>query len=413
MKFAYFVKPHLGGTYTVFRQLRKGLLSHGIDVEWMGLAHDARDAVGWTDTSQNGVLLHADSCDGERQQAEAIMAALHARGFDGVFVNVLADRVQMNLTRYLPAHMLRIMIVHNITPGTYAAAGALRDHVHATVGVSQRCRRDLIVHHGFPVTRTFAIPNAIEVEGMPLGKRRRSPGDPLRLLYLGRIEDASKGVFWLPDIMGAVTAPVTLTVAGDGPDLARLRKRLEPHANRTRFVGAVSPDKVPEVLATHDVLLMPSRYEGLSLTLLEAMAAGCIPVVSKLSGVTDTIIEPGASGVLFPVGDWRAAARGIDELARHPERLDAMSANAHHRVAGKFGLKRMAATYARLITNIAHERPPIALPLPIDEWSIPYGLRAGLRTYLPTPVKNWLRVARERWQRNPPKDAAQGQASLI
>ncbi len=413
MKFAYFVKPHLGGTYTVFRQLRKGLASHGIDVEWMGLAHDARDAVSWTDTSQNGVLLHADSCDSERQQAQAVMAALHARGFDGVFVNVLADRVQMNLARYLPAQMLRIMIVHNITPGTYAAASALRDHVHATVGVSQRCRRDLIVRHGFPVTRTFAIPNAIEVEGLPASQRCRSPGDPLRLLYLGRVEDASKGVFWLADIMGAVTAPVTLTVAGDGPDLLQLRKRLEPYANRTEFVGAVSPDKVPQTLAAHDVLLMPSRYEGLSLTLLEAMAAGCIPVVSELSGVTDTIIEPGTSGILFPVGDWRAAARGIDRLARQPEGLGAMSAEARRRVADKFGLKRMATTYARLITDIAHDRPAIALPLPIEEWSIPYGLRAGLRTYLPTPIKNWLRVARERWQRHPSKEDARGHASPI
>ena len=138
VKLAYFVKPHLGGTYTVFRQLRKGLQTHGIEVEWMGLSHDAREATAWTDTSENGVLLHTESCSSEKQQAEAMLAALHGRGFDGVFVNVLADRVQMNLARYLPAHMLRIMIVHNITPGTYAAARALRDHVHATVGVSQR-----------------------------------------------------------------------------------------------------------------------------------------------------------------------------------------------------------------------------------------------------------------------------------
>lgn len=406
VKLAYFVKPHLGGTYTVFRQLRKGLRAHGIEVEWMGLSHDAREAVAWTDTSENGVLLHTESCSTEKQQAEAILAALHERGFDGVFVNVLADRVQMNLARYLPAHILRIMIVHNITPGTYAAARALRDHVHATVGVSQRCRRDLIVHHGFPVSRTFSIPNAMEVEGLPARERHSEPGEPLKVLYLGRVEDASKGVFWLSDIMATVTEPVTLTVAGNGPDLEALKKRLEPHAARTSFVGAVSPDQVPETLASHDVLLMPSRFEGFGLTLLEAMAAGCVPVVSEIVGVTDTIAEHDVSGILFPVGDWRAAARSIDGLARDPDRLDAMSANARHRVAEKFGLKRMAGAYARLVADMAHERPPIALPLPMDEWATPLGLRAGLRTYLPAPVKNWLRVARERWYRPPARDAA-------
>ncbi len=406
VKLAYFVKPHLGGTYTVFRQLRKGLRAHGIEVEWMGLSHDAREATAWTDTSENGVLLHTESCSSEKQQAEAMLAALHERGFDGVFVNVLADRVQMNLARYLPAHMLRIMIVHNITPGTYAAARALRDHVHATVGVSQRCRRDLVVRHGFPVSRTFAIPNALEVEEIADRPRRREPAEPLRVLYLGRVEDASKGVFWLPDIMAAITEPVTLTVAGDGPDLEALKRRLEPHAAMTTFLGAVSPDQVPETLASHDVLLMPSRFEGFGLTLLEAMAAGCVPVVSDIAGVTDTIAENDVSGILCPIGDWRAAARSIDELARNPERLAAMSVAARHRVADKFGLKRMAGSYARLIEDMAHQRPTIALPLPMDEWATPLGLRAGLRTYLPAPVKNWLRVARERWYRNPSRDAA-------
>lgn len=406
VKLAYFVKPHLGGTYTVFRQLRKGLRAHGIEVEWMGLSHDAREATAWTDTSENGVLLHTESCSSEKQQAEAMLAALHERGFDGVFVNVLADRVQMNLARYLPAHMLRIMIVHNITPGTYAAARALRDHVHATVGVSQRCRRDLVVRHGFPVSRTFAIPNALEVEEIADRRRRREPAEPLRVLYLGRVEDASKGVFWLPDIMAAITEPVTLTVAGDGPDLEALKTRLAPHAARTSFVGAVSPDQVPETLASHDVLLMPSRFEGFGLTLLEAMAAGCVPVVSDIAGVTDTIAENDVSGILFPIGDWRAAARSIDELGRNPERLATMSVAARHRVADKFGLKRMAGSYARLIEDMAHQRPTIALPLPMDEWATPLGLRAGLRTYLPAPVKNWLRVARERWYRNPSRDAA-------
>ena len=38
MKFAYFVRPHIGGTYTVFKQLRKGLAMHGIDVHWLGSA---------------------------------------------------------------------------------------------------------------------------------------------------------------------------------------------------------------------------------------------------------------------------------------------------------------------------------------------------------------------------------------
>lgn len=103
--------------------------------------------------------------------------------------------------RYLPADILRIMIVHNITPGTYAAARAIRDHVHATVGVSKRCR-DLVRQHGFDASRTLVIPHGLNRD-IHLSRNVQKPDEsgPLRLLYLGRMEDNSKGIFWLPNIL--------------------------------------------------------------------------------------------------------------------------------------------------------------------------------------------------------------------
>lgn len=396
MRLAYFVKPHLGGTYTLFRQLRDGLHPHGIDVEWMGLTSDGVAPL-LSDMSHSGFLVHTESCDSERDQARVMMTALREHAFDGVFVNVLADKVQMNLVRYLPSDMLRMMIVHNITPGTYAAARSLRDHVHATVGVSERCRRDLVARHGFDAARTHAIPNAIEAGPHAPAARGGAAERPLRLIYLGRVEDSSKGVFWLADIMRTVTAPVTLTVAGAGPDVERLAKMLRPFGERVRLLGPIPPDKVNAVFAAHDVLVMPSRFEGFGLTILEAMAAGCIPLVSQISGVTDTIVENGISGLLFPVGDWRRAAREIDWMARDPDMVGALSANARERVLEDFGLPRMASAYARLVRTLERERPAVAPPLALRDWSLPAGMGPGMRRYVPAPVKNWLRVARERF----------------
>ncbi|MDX7324888.1 glycosyltransferase, partial [Providencia rettgeri] len=56
------------------------------------------------------------------------------------------------------------------------------------------------------------------------------------------------------------------------------------------FLGAVHPEAVFDLLLRHDVLVMPSRFEGFGLTITEAMSAGCIPVVSRIRGVTDTIV---------------------------------------------------------------------------------------------------------------------------
>ena len=62
----------------------------------------------------------------------------------------------------------------------------------------------------------------------------------------------------------------------------------------------------------------------------------------------------------------------------------------------EFGLEQMADAYADLIMDVLHARPSIPEPLPLGQWRIPAGFRPGLRTLLPRPVKNWLRMASER-----------------
>ncbi|HMF78500.1 MAG TPA: glycosyltransferase, partial [Bryobacteraceae bacterium] len=219
MKFAYFVRPHIGGTYTVFKQLRKGLAMHGIDVQWLGFGKSQPLLPEWQSEAGFGTMVEAPEAADEQEQARLVASAVQNGGFDGIFVNVLTDRIQTNIARYLPTDIMRIMIVHNITPGTYAAAIAIKNHVHATIGVSERCRRDLVEKYKFDKERTFVIANAIDIEPFTALKRVSRGEHGLRMLSLGRIEDASKGVFWLPGIMDKSPASVSLTIAGDGPDL--------------------------------------------------------------------------------------------------------------------------------------------------------------------------------------------------
>lgn len=396
MKLAYFVRPHIGGTYTLFRHLRTGLAAYGIDVRWMSCNSAAESARIEHQDDEAGCMVATPARHSEAERAAALIRALQRERFDGVFVNVLTDRLQMNVARYLPEAMLRIMIVHNITPGTYAAARSLRDSVHATVGVSERCRRDLVQSHGFPPEHTVAIPNAVDTSTLFAVPRKPRPEGRTRLIFLGRIEDASKGVFWLPSIMDRLAQTVSLTIAGDGPDLPRLIRRLDRHAGRVRILGAVAPETIPKLLASHDVMIVPSRFEGFGFTIIEAMAAGCVPVVSYISGVTDTIIEDGISGLLFPVGDWSEAADRIAKLHQSPAILAELSAAARRRAQSGFGLEAMAEAYFALIEKLIRERPNLPPPPPIEAWKMPSGLRTSLRTYLPLPLKNFLRVVMER-----------------
>jgi glycosyltransferase involved in cell wall biosynthesis len=396
---AYFGRPHLGGTYSVYRQLRDGLHKSGWSVRWVGLGQDAGKLNVpdlWASEWACGEVV-APGCADEREQAQAFLEHLETTGYDAVIANVLANRVQTNALRYLDRRIGRLMIVHSTSPGTYAAASSIRDHVHAIVGVSPRIRDDLVLRRGFPRAHTHAIATAFNA---PLfdGLERRPHTGPIRLLSLGRLENDSKGLFWIPSILGNLgDLPFTLTIAGEGRDGPELRKRLERFSSRVRFTGMLAPEKVATVMAEHDVFLLPSRYEGQAITLVEALASGCVPIASHLRGVTNFAIDDEETGFLFPVGDTLAAARFIQRLDGDRGMLARMSQSARKAAYMRFRPDLMSGAYADLIQNIKVNPRALAAPLRGMQWRLPSGLRAGPRTWLPNPLKNKLRQLRESW----------------
>lgn len=395
MKFACFVVPHLGGPYILFRNLREGLARFGIDLHWLGCGPEAHAAAAnpRNQAELNWGTVVGQPDDAPVEQARALIRAIESGGFDGVLLMVLADPVQTNLARYLDPQLLRVMIVNSITPGTYAAARSIAGHVHATVGVSPRIRSDLIAGGGFDPEWTVAILNGTY---QPPERVRPPPQGGLRLLSFGRVEDQSKGIFWLPSILAGTPDDVILTIGGDGPDLERLKAACAPLGRRVVFQGAVAPHQVHDLMAAHDVFIMPSRYEGFGLTLVEAMMGGCVPVVSRVRGVTDIIVDDGETGLLFPVGDTAKAASLITRLARDPALVTQMSVRAIRSARQRFRTDTMASAYRDLILRLCGSPPSVAASLDLAQWSLPSGLRPGLRTLLPQPIKNLIRTFSER-----------------
>jgi glycosyltransferase involved in cell wall biosynthesis len=396
MRIAYFDFPHLGGTFQVFRLLRSGLRPYGVTVQWVGVgegAHQRLTEPCWSAEMAHGFVVGARNGSSDAW-ARQLVRSIEAARFDAVVINVLADTVQMNLARYLPSQILRILIVHCGTPGSYGAARAVRDYVHATVAISPRIQEDLVFHHGFMPERVVTIPHGIEPREAPAFSECQ-PEAPLRILYLGRIDDQAKGALWLPRILRLLPHDVTLTVGGDGPDLAKLQQRCRGFGERVNFLGSVPHGETAQLLAGHHVLIMPSRFEGLGLALLEAMAAGCVPVASRIRGVTDWVIQDGSDGMLFPVGRSAEAARRIATLDQDRALLRSMSEAARATARTRYGHITMASRYHSLLERLAADPPCIAQPLDLAHWGVPSGMRAGLRTRLPQPVKNFLRRVKE------------------
>jgi hypothetical protein len=399
MRFAYFGTPHIGGTYTVYKSLRSGLAVYGVEVFWLGLGPTAKAAAEepqWVGARDQGLVLASDT-DDDKQQATALATFLESGACEGVFVSALPGQVTTNAMRYVTPEVKRVMIVHNISRGTYLAARSLRDYVHSTVGVSPRIRTDLVRSFGFSPEHTHAIPNAVNIARFQQAERVGGSRGPLRLLSLGRVVNSDKGVFDLPKILEGLTAnEARLTIAGDGPDLPELRRRCAHLGERLHFVGQVAPEQVPEELARHDVFVFPSRFEGLPLALIEAMAAGCVPVASRIKGVTDFVVRDGEDGLLFDIGDVRAAAKAVAGLAADRDRLARLSLAARRNTAVRFNLAAMAGAYFDILSAVITNPPAVRLPLPMVRWAYSLRLRPGLRTYLPLGVKNWMRLWRER-----------------
>jgi glycosyltransferase involved in cell wall biosynthesis len=393
-KIAYLAFPLPYGLYTVYRHLRKGLEPFDIELRWVGSGQSAYDAwhdPQWASEQKFGEYVQGPYGD-EMVEGPNLARHIVAHGYDAVVINPPSFRHELNIVRYLPAKIRRLAQQHSIATGVYRLMRALREHVHASVGVSPRIRKDLIAYHGFDPNSTFAVPNALDLR--PYSElNRQADAATVRLLSFGRIEETAKGVFWLPQIMQRLSGvDVRLSIAGAGPDLPRLKQLCEPLGDRVKFLGVVPPVEIPRLVSEHDVFIMPSRYEGFGYTIVEAMAGSCVPVVSRIADVTDYIVKDGVSGLLFPVGDVDAAAGHIASLARDRVRLRQMAAVARQECFERFSIDRVAAEFVAVIEHAMKSEHVIPEPLPLEQWNYTAGLQTPwYRRLLPNSLKNILR----------------------
>jgi glycosyltransferase involved in cell wall biosynthesis len=162
-------------------------------------------------------------------------------------------------------------------------------------------------------------------------------GDDVAILYLGQIEERKDPLLAVRAAAGIPGA--VMLVAGEGPQEAELR------AAGARMLGfRRDPERV---LAAADVLVMPSRHEGLSFAVIEAMAAGVACVVSDGPGNPEAVAD---AGIVFPAGDEPALRAALTSLVSDPAQRDRLADAARARAAATFSvdgfLERMGALYA-------------------------------------------------------------------
>lgn len=231
------------------------------------------------------------------------------------------------LEKIHPALLPRLTLVgicHTDQDYYYYNLQRLDSRLSGIVAVSPRCLEKLELllpnrHGTIPVLPDWDMP----VDTTP-PTRKQNAAQPLRVLFNGRILHLQKRVLDLPKIsqrLAQAGASVELTIVGDGSDLPRLREELSqgehiPH----RLLGPRAPWEMAQLLEGHDVFLQISEFEGASVSLMEAMTAGLVPVVTNTESGTE-LLENGRNAVLCPVGDVAAIASSLASLAQNRARI--------------------------------------------------------------------------------------------
>jgi glycosyltransferase involved in cell wall biosynthesis len=393
MKVGYLAVPAPWGLFALYRNLRAGLQGQGIELRWIGKGQQGVNAYedpAWESEREHGDVVGPDLTNMD-DIGKALVRHLVEQRYDAIFINVPQEPVEMNIVRYLPSSILRVMLVGSMAVGAYRLCRVIRQYVHATVGLCPRTRDDLVKGFGFD-------PNRISVGGeLDLAPYRqlppRLPSEQLRVIYFGRITDPAKGIFSLPRIFKRLAdVPAHLSIVGDGPDLEKLKVRCKPLGDRVSFAPAVQPCDVPALLSQQDVFIFPTRGEGLGYVLLEALAAGCVPVCSRIRGVTDYVVRDGQTGILFPMNDVAAAAQGIRRLAQNPQLLQSLRSAGMDDCRRRFDAVAMGPRWAQLLRTLHQQPPAIATPLPLEQWNYPAAFSGTWRRWIPNRLKNVIRA---------------------
>ena len=215
------------------------------------------------------------------------------------------------------------------------------------------------------------IPNAVDhrrfrpdVDGSGVRSKLRIPPEVPIVLLVGRIvphkgvEHFVEAARYVPD--------ARFLVAGGGSSLDAM-KRLALSmgvADRVRFLGRISDDRLPEVYAACDVFVLPSvsRLEAFGIVALEAMSTGKPVIVADIPGVRE-IIEDGRDGLLTDPVNPRDLAEKIRRLLSEPKARQTMGARGREKVLESFSIERVTdrieAVYRAILdgSEVATARP--------------------------------------------------------
>jgi glycosyltransferase involved in cell wall biosynthesis len=202
-----------------------------------------------------------------------------------------------------------------------------------------------------PGQRLEVVPNAINIDPLVTESLSSKPHDFLHLVYIGRLAE-NKGIFEMLAALATLKEQgrnMQLTIGGSGPDEEHLRERVLALGLKDRvvFVGPVFGANKDRLWRTGHIFIFPTYHEGLPYALLEAMAAGAVPITTRVGAIPD-VMQDGVHGLLVEAKAPAALVRAIARLDDDRLLLASMAEAGRARVLEHYTVTRLADDFTRI-----------------------------------------------------------------
>jgi glycosyltransferase involved in cell wall biosynthesis len=220
-------------------------------------------------------------------------------------------------------------------------------------------RDALIAEDGFAPEKLRVIHNGVDTERFRHAKRDRerlfpNAGNGKLVVLVGNMHSDVKGHPWLIAAAPAVARDfpdIRFVLAGDGAARPDFERQVADLGFQKNFMFLGHRSDIPDVLASCDIAVLPSKAEGLPNAVLEYMAAG-LPVVATRVGGNAELVQDGVSGLLVPAQDSDALAGALLRLLRNQQLSRQIAENGRRLVIQDFGFERLIREVDKLYTEL-------------------------------------------------------------
>lgn len=224
--------------------------------------------------------------------------------------------------------------------------------------------RDVLLREdGFDPRKVRVIHNGVDVAKFKLARKDRirlfpDAGDGKLVVLVGNMHTDVKGHPWLIAAAPAVLEQFPDTrfvLVGEGEQRSHFEKQVRDLGVLQSFLFLGRRSDIPEILASCDIAVLPSRAEGLPNAVLEYMAAG-LPVIASRVGGNAELVQDGVTGMLVPSEDSAALSAALLKLLSEPALATRLAQAGHEFTVRNFSFERLVQDVDALYTELLSEK---------------------------------------------------------